>query len=53
MGKPRNVNPEMIHKAMLLRISVKEISTHLHWRTPATEPEPPKRTASMKLMRHT
>jgi glycosyltransferase involved in cell wall biosynthesis len=54
-----DINPEIIHKALLLLAQIEEIPGHLHWRTPkATAPVTPvrgpkKRKSSMKIVRHT
>jgi glycosyltransferase involved in cell wall biosynthesis len=55
------INPEIIHKALLLMSQIEEIPGHLHWRNPAPSnaPAPPrhkkakKRSSSMKILRHT
>jgi glycosyltransferase involved in cell wall biosynthesis len=51
------INPEIIHKALLLLTQVEEIPAHLHWRTPPVKSAPAgkttKRKSSMKIIRHT
>jgi glycosyltransferase involved in cell wall biosynthesis len=48
------INPEIIHKALLLLAPVEEIPGHLHWRSPTTPVKPAEqRRSSMKIMRHT
>ncbi|MCW6035942.1 glycosyltransferase family 2 protein [Spirulina subsalsa FACHB-351] len=48
------INPEIIHKAMLLNARIIEIPAHLHWRT-TSQPTPKKnrRQSSMKILKHT
>jgi glycosyltransferase involved in cell wall biosynthesis len=53
-----DINPEIIHKALLLMSQIEEIPGHLHWRV--AEPVPQvrpknakKRGSSMKILRHT
>jgi glycosyltransferase involved in cell wall biosynthesis len=57
-----DINPEIIHKALLLMSQIEEIPGHLHWRvapTPAPAAPVPrgkkakKRSSSMKILRHT
>jgi glycosyltransferase involved in cell wall biosynthesis len=56
-----DINPEIIHKALLLLAQIEEVPGHLHWRTPKAAPNPKaapsrgpkKRKSSMKLVRHT
>jgi glycosyltransferase involved in cell wall biosynthesis len=53
-----DINPEIIHKALLLLAQIEEIPGHLHWRTPKAAPVAPvrgakKRKSSMKIVRHT
>ena len=45
------INPEIIHKAMLLRTRIEEIPAHLAWQ--AEKSEGMKRRSSMRLVRHT
>jgi glycosyltransferase involved in cell wall biosynthesis len=57
------INPEIIHKTMLLEERIEEIPAHLHWRTSAQEPpsqatpsigsQKPRRQSSMKILKHT
>jgi glycosyltransferase involved in cell wall biosynthesis len=55
------INPEIVHKALLLMSQIEEIPGHLHWRNPAPNPAPvsprgkkvKKRSSSMKILRHT
>ena len=48
------INPEVVHKAMLLNARIVEIPAHLHWRTQKTKQKTrPKRQSSMKILRHT
>lgn len=49
------INPEIIHKTMLLEEKIEEIPAHLHWRTPAASsgPKKPRRQSSMKILKHT
>ncbi len=52
------INPEVVHKAMLLNARIVEIPAHLHWRTrqPKTkgsQKTKAKRQSSMKILRHT
>jgi glycosyltransferase involved in cell wall biosynthesis len=49
-----SINPEIIHKALLLLTQVEEIPGHLHWRSqPARPGKTGKRKSSMKIIRHT
>jgi glycosyltransferase involved in cell wall biosynthesis len=59
-----DINPEIIHKALILMSQIEEIPGHLHWRDPlpgaptakaaaATRAKKPKgRSSSMKIARH-
>jgi glycosyltransferase involved in cell wall biosynthesis len=56
------INPEIVHKALLLMSQIEEIPGHLHWRNPLPTPTPvsntrqkkaKKRSSSMKILRHT
>jgi glycosyltransferase involved in cell wall biosynthesis len=55
------INPEIVHKALLLMSQIEEIPGHLHWRNPLPNPAPAsprgkkakKRSSSMKILRHT
>jgi glycosyltransferase involved in cell wall biosynthesis len=55
------INPEIVHKALLLMSQIEEIPGHLHWRNPAPNSAPAsprgkkakKRSSSMKILRHT
>lgn len=52
------INPEIIHKAMLMNERIEEIPAHLCWRSPSPEPsrfhpgKPKRRRSSMKILRH-
>jgi glycosyltransferase involved in cell wall biosynthesis len=57
-----DINPEIVHKALLLMSQIEEIPGHLHWRTPLPSAAPvstarnkkaKKRSSSMKILRHT
>jgi hypothetical protein len=48
-----DINPEIIHKAFLLKEPIHEVPAHLHWRSPQVKPGKPQRQSSMKLVRHT
>lgn len=55
-----DINPEIIHKALMLMSQIEEIPGHLHWRNPVQSPaavarskKAKKRSSSMKIMRHT
>ncbi|MFM2429064.1 MAG: hypothetical protein RLZZ511_277 [Cyanobacteriota bacterium] len=57
-----DINPEIIHKALLLMSQIEEIPGHLHWRisnVPTVAPaagrgkKAKKRSSSMKILRHT
>ncbi len=53
-----DINPEIIHKALLLMSQIEEIPGHLHWRVPAPSLQvrpknAKKRGSSMKILRHT
>ncbi|MFM7428145.1 MAG: glycosyltransferase family 2 protein [Elainella sp.] len=51
-SKGMEVNPEVIHKAMLMEERIEEIPAHLHWHSqPVTKPV--SRKSSMKILRHT
>jgi glycosyltransferase involved in cell wall biosynthesis len=48
------INPEIIHKAMLLDARIDEIPAHLNWQVQRpTRNCKPKRKSSMKVLRHT
>ena len=50
------INPEVIHKTMLLNARIEEIPAHLHWRSPKVKVKRKKRQqrqSSMKILRHT
>lgn len=51
------INPEVIHKAFLLRTRVEEVPAHLNWRTQKSQPKQKQRRSSLsstaKLMHHT
>jgi glycosyltransferase involved in cell wall biosynthesis len=57
------INPEIVHKALLLMSQIEEIPGHLHWRNPLPTAAPvsnglrpkkaKKRSSSMKILRHT
>ena len=51
------INPEVIHKAFLLRTRVEEVPAHLNWKTQESQPKKRQRRSSLsssaKLMRHT
>lgn len=52
-----DINPEIIHKAMLLHERIEEIPAHLCWRSQPSQPtskgaKRPKRKSSMKILRH-
>jgi glycosyltransferase involved in cell wall biosynthesis len=49
------INPEIVHKAILLDARIEEIPAHLNWRTTKTKTKrvkQPKRKSSMKILRH-
>jgi glycosyltransferase involved in cell wall biosynthesis len=53
-----DINPEIIHKALLLMSQIEEIPGHLHWRNPEPSQQvrpknAKKRGSSMKILRHT
>ncbi len=48
-----DINPEIIHKAFLLKTPIKEIPAHLNWRAEKPKAGKPKRQSSMKIVRHT
>jgi glycosyltransferase involved in cell wall biosynthesis len=53
-----DINPEIIHKALLLMSQIEEIPGHLHWRIPEpalanANKKTKKRGSSMKILRHT
>lgn len=48
-----DINPEIIHKAFLLKAPIKEVPAHLHWRAEQVKPGKPQRQSSMKLVKHT
>ena len=47
------INPEIIHKAFLLRTPIEEVPAHLHWRSQENKPKKQRRRSSMKLLHHT
>ncbi|NJR51209.1 MAG: glycosyltransferase family 2 protein [Leptolyngbyaceae cyanobacterium CSU_1_3] len=47
------INPEIIHKALLLGAPVKEIPAHLHWHSQTAKPTKKRRRSNMKLVHHT
>jgi glycosyltransferase involved in cell wall biosynthesis len=48
-----DINPEVVHKAMLLGARVEEIPAHLHWRSPDPTPvKTARRKSSMKVLSH-
>ncbi len=51
------INPEVIHKAFLLRQRVEEVPAHLNWRTQKSQPKKQQRRSSLssiaKLLHHT
>ena len=48
------INPEVIHKGMLLNARIEEIPAHLHWKSAKTKQIIRKnRQSSMKILRHT
>ncbi len=51
------INPEVIHKTMLLNARIEEIPAHLHWKSPKAKPskrqQRQQRKSSMKILRHT
>lgn len=51
------INPEVIHKTMLLNARIEEIPAHLHWKSPKIKPNKrqkrQRRQSSMKILRHT
>jgi len=53
------INPEVIHKTMLLNARIEEIPAHLRWKTPKANHKQRKRkkrqqrVSSMKILRHT
>jgi glycosyltransferase involved in cell wall biosynthesis len=54
-SKGMDINPEVVHKAMLLDAPIEEIPAHLHWLEPAldnAQPKPPRRKSSMRIFRH-
>jgi glycosyltransferase involved in cell wall biosynthesis len=49
------INPEVVHKAMLLGVKIEEIPAHLHWRSPVPVAQPSqaaRRKSSMKILSH-
>ncbi len=46
-----DINPEVIHKARMLRARIEEIPAHLNWRTEKAKKV--KRTSSMRILQHT
>lgn len=51
-SKGMEVNPEVIHKAMLMEERIEEIPAHLHWHAQPVS-KPVRRKSSMKILRHT
>jgi glycosyltransferase involved in cell wall biosynthesis len=49
-----DINPEVVHKAMLLGARIEEIPAHLHWRSPDPAPvvKAARRKSSMKILSH-
>jgi glycosyltransferase involved in cell wall biosynthesis len=47
------INPEIIHKAFLLKTPIEEVPAHLNWRIQETQPKKQRRRSSMKLVHHT
>jgi glycosyltransferase involved in cell wall biosynthesis len=48
-----DINPEIVHKAMLLGAKVEEIPAHLHWRSsPMPVQKSARRKSSMKILSH-
>ncbi|NJR39815.1 MAG: glycosyltransferase family 2 protein [Leptolyngbyaceae cyanobacterium CSU_1_4] len=51
-----DINPEVVHKAMLLGVKIEEIPAHLHWRNPPPIAQPvaksARRKSSMKILSH-
>ncbi len=48
-----DINPEIIHKTMLLDERIEEIPAHLHWRSPDSDvPKKVRRQSSMKILKH-
>lgn len=48
------INPEVIHKTMLLNARIEEIPAHLHWRSPSKKQAKRKqRQSSIKILQHT
>lgn len=48
------INPEVIHKTMLLNARIEEIPAHLRWRSPnKQQAKRKKRQSSMKIVQHT
>jgi glycosyltransferase involved in cell wall biosynthesis len=55
-----DINPEVIHKGIVLGAKIEEIPAHLNWRTQNDSrrashdrPKPNRRKSSMKILRHT
>jgi glycosyltransferase involved in cell wall biosynthesis len=50
------INPEVVHKAMLLGVRIEEIPAHLQWRSPCPTNKPAakssRRKSSMKVLSH-
>jgi glycosyltransferase involved in cell wall biosynthesis len=49
------INPEVVHKAMLLGVKIEEIPAHLHWHSPpppTAKPTAGRRKSSMKIFQH-
>jgi glycosyltransferase involved in cell wall biosynthesis len=51
-----DINPEVVHKAMLLGVRIEEIPAHLHWRSSLppdkTAAKSSRRKSSMKILSH-
>lgn len=47
------INPEVIHKARILRAKIEEIPAHLKWNTKKAKSKPLTRRSSMKILAHT
>lgn len=48
-----DVNPEVIHKAGLMKERVDEIPAHLHWNSQEAVPQAKRRKSSMRILRQT
>jgi glycosyltransferase involved in cell wall biosynthesis len=47
-----DINPEIVHKAMLLGVKIEEIPAHLHWRSVPVPAKSARRKSSMKILSH-